>query len=511
MPVEEVRNEGLSREFAVTIPGDDIEERVVARLTEIAANVKMPGFRPGKVPMPLLRKQYGPSVIGEVLERAISDTTAETLREKNLRPAMQPKIQITEFDEGKDLKFTMAVEVMPEITAPDFRAIQLERLVVDVNDEMVDQAISRMAEEQQRFETSGEDRESTSDDALLVDFTGKIDGAEFPGGAAKDFVLQLNSQGFIPGFVEQMVGAKAGETRTVTVTFPDDYPGEDLAGKEAQFEVVVKELRVPKQMEVNDDLAKAAGLESLDAMKAAVRERLESEYASISRMRLKRGLLDRLAEVSNFEIPAGMVENEFAQIWQNLTGEKIQDHDHGHDHSHGEGGHDHGEDEETRPDPATQARFKQFMENSGKTEEEIKEEYRAIADRRVRLGLLLTETGRTNNIVVPDEELNRAVANEARRFPGQERQVVEFYQNDASAREQLRAPLFEDKVVDFILELAQVSERTVSGEELMRDPDEEEEAGAEEEEGKQSAAEDVKPAAEKKPASRKKRATRKKQ
>ena len=503
MQVEETKSEGLSREFAITIPGDDIEGRVLARLTEIASTVKMPGFRPGKVPMPLLRKQYGPSVIGEVLERAISDTTAETLRENSLRPAMQPKIQITEFDEGKDLKFTMAVEVMPEIAAPDFGAISLERLVVDVDAAVVEEAIARMAEEQRAFEKTEEDRASTADDALLVDFTGRVGGEEFAGGVAKDFVLQLNAQSFIPGFVEQILGAKAGETRTITVTFPEDYPAEELAGKEAEFEVVVKELRVPKAVEVNDDLAKAAGLESLDAMKAAVSERLSSEYASISRMRVKRALLDKLAELSTFDIPDGMVENEFTQIWQNLTGEKNQDHD--HDHDHGAGGHDHGEHEEARPDPAVQARFKQFMEESGKTEDEIKQEYRDIADRRVRLGLLLTETGRVNNIVVPDEELNRAVANEARRFPGQERQVVEYYQNDPAAREQLRAPLFEDKVVDFILELTKTTERTVTGDELMSDPDEDEESGAGEDEKKQAASVE-KPAKKpkKKPATEKK-------
>ena len=498
MQVEETKNEGLSREFSITIPGDDIEGRVSARLTEIAATVKMPGFRPGKVPIPLLRKQYGPSVIGEVLERAISDTTAETLREKNLRPAMKPKIHITEFDEGKDLKFTMAVEIMPNIEAPDFGAIELERLVVDVNDVVVDEAIARMAEEQRAFEATDEDRPSTEDDALLVDFTGRVDGDEFAGGAAKDFVIELNAQSFIPGFVEQMIGAKAGETRTITVTFPDDYAAEDLAGKEAQFEVVVKELRVSKPLEVNDDLAKAAGLESLDAMKAAVKERLTSEYASISRMRLKRGLLDKLAELSTFDVPEGMVENEFTQIWQNLTGVPIDDHDHDHD----AGGHDHGDHEEARPDPVVQARFKQFLEESGKSEDEIKDEYRVIADRRVRLGLLLTETGRGNNISVPDEELNRAVANEARRFPGQERQVLEFYQKDAAAREQLRAPLFEDKVVDFILELANITDRTVTGDELLADPDDDKEAGAGEDEQMQAAT--MEETVKKKPAAKKK-------
>ena len=290
------------------------------------------------------------------------------------------------------------------------------------------------------------------------------------------------------------------------MTFPEDYAAEVLAAKEAQFEVVVKELRVSKAVEVNDDLAKAAGLESLDAMKAAVKERLQSEYASISRMRLKRSLLDKLAEQSTFDVPEGMVENEFTQIWQNLTG--VPAHDHDHDHDHGAGGHDHGDHEEARPDPAVQARFKQFLEESDKSEDEIKDEYRVIADRRVRLGLLLTETGRANNIVVPDEELNRAVALEARRFPGQERQVVEYYQKDTAAREQLRAPLFEDKVVDFMLELAKITDRTVTGDELLTDPDDEEEAGAGELETKQGAS--TEETAKKKPTANKKTAAKKK-
>lgn len=476
MEVEQTKSDGLTREFAITVPGADIEKRVATRLAEIAKTVKMPGFRPGKVPLPILRKQYGASIIGEVLERAISESTTETLREKNLRPAMQPRIHITEFDEGKDLKFTMAVDLMPEIEAPDYAAIEVERMVVEVDDAMVEEALQRMADEQRVYETTGEGRAATPADALLVDFTGQVDGKEFPGGAAKDFVLELSSGTFIPGFVEQMAGAKAGEKRTVEVTFPEDYPAEDLAGKEAVFQVDVKELRERKKVEVNEELAKAAGAESLDAMKQAVKERLQSEYASISRMRVKRLLLDRLAEKAVFEVPEAMVEGEFAQIWKVLSGEdpRPQGHgDGGHDHDHGAGGHDHGEQEEERPDPAVQARFQRLLEESGKSVDELKEEYRAIAERRVRLGLLLSETGRANNITVSDDELNRAIANEARRFPGQERQVVEYYRKNAGAREQLRAPMFEDKVVDFILELAKVRERKVTGDELMADPEQE--------------------------------------
>jgi trigger factor len=314
MQVEATKNEGLTRQFSVTIPAQDIETKVTARLNEIGATVSMPGFRPGKVPLQILKKQYGPSVIGEVLEREISETSAEAIKDNNLRPAMQPRVEIVGFEEGSDLTYTMTLELMPEFEQPDFKKIKLERLVVDVTDDMASEALARIAEEQKAYDTVSDDRPSTAADALLVDFTGTMDGTEFPGGSAKDFQLELSSQNFIPGFIDQMVGVKAGEAREIKVTFPDDYGAAELAGKEATFSVTVKELRAPKAVEVNDELAKGMGLESLDAMKAAVKERLASEYGSIARMRLKRGLLDHMAEEATFEVPRGMVEPEFQQI-----------------------------------------------------------------------------------------------------------------------------------------------------------------------------------------------------
>ncbi|HEX9808511.1 MAG TPA: trigger factor [Alphaproteobacteria bacterium] len=480
MQAEETRSEGLTREFAITIPSGEIEEKVSARLQELSRTVKMPGFRPGKVPVSLLRKQYGPSVMGEVLERTISESSAATLRDNRIRPAVQPKVRITEFDEGKDLKYTMSVEVMPDIQEQDFSKIALERLVVEVTDGMVDEAIRRIAEEQRRYEKVEEDRPATAEDALVVDFTGTVDGKEFPGGAATDFVLELSSPSFIPGFVDQLIGARAGEKRAVKVGFPADYPGPDLAGKEATFDVTVKEHRARRRVEADEALAKSLGLESLDAMRKMVRERLQSEYGSISRMRLKRSLLDALADRADFAVPTGMVEQEFAQIWRSISGEAPEgqshdhghgsDHDHEHDHEHD---HDHGHDHGEGPDLIAKARFKEYLEESGKSVEELRAEYSAIAERRVRLGLLLAETGNANGIKVTDEELNRAVVNEARRFPGQERNVIEYYQKSRGALEQLRGPLFEDKVVDYILELADVTDRKVSADELMRDPDDE--------------------------------------
>ncbi len=473
MQVDVTKSEGLSRQFTVTVPAKDIDDKVDARLEELAQTVKMPGFRPGKVPVSLVKKQYGRSVIGEVLERTVSETSAKALADSKVRPAMQPKITITAFDEGKDLQYTMAVEVMPEIKQPDFGKIEVERMVVSVDDKMVDETLSRIAQEQKVFEKTDEARASTADDALLVDFTGKVDGKEFAGGAAKDFQLELSSKNFIPGFIEQLVGAKAGDSLTIKVKFPDDYGSQELAGKDAEFDVVVKELRAGSAMKVDDEMAKGVGLENLDALKNAIRERLTSEYGAIARVRVKRNLLDSLAEVAEFELPQGMVDFEFGEIWRSVSGEKPagehdgHDHDHDHDHDHGHG-HDHHDE---GPDIIAQQRFKQMLEQSGKTADELKEEYRDIARRRVQLGLLLAEIGSVNNIKVADDELNRAIVNEARRFPGQERQVIEYYQKDAAAREQLRGPLFEDKVVDFILELAKVTEKPVTADELMADPD----------------------------------------
>jgi trigger factor len=478
MQVEVTKSEGLSRQFAVTVAASEIDEKVNVRLGELAKTVQMPGFRPGKVPVSLVKKQYGRSVIGEVLERTISETSAKAISDNKLRPAMQPRVEITAFDEGKDLEFTVLVEVMPEIAQPDFSKIEVERLVVTVDDKMVDEALKRIAQEQKRYERTDEARAATADDALLVDFVGKVDGKEFPGGAATDFQLELSSKSFIPGFVEQIVGAKAGEKRTIKVTFPDDYGAQELAGKDAEFDVTVKELRVAKPMTVDDEMAKGVGLENVDAMRAAIRDRLASEYGSISRVRLKRSLLDTLAETVDFELPAAMVENEFAQIWKSISGEALPGH-HDHDHDHDHAGHDHGHEHhhDEGPDLIAQGRFKQFLEESGKTVDDVKDEYRDIACRRVQLGLLLTEIGTVNGIKVADEELNRAVVNEARRFPGQEREVIEYYQKNRQAMEQLRGPLFEDKVVDFILELAKVIDKPVTADELMSDPDAEEGEG----------------------------------
>lgn len=479
MQVTETASEGLKREFLIRIPASDIETKLNTRLQEMSAKVKQPGFRPGKVPMALLKKQYGPSLMGEILELAVSEGTHKALTEKNLRPALQPRIEIKSFEEGGDLEYAVAVELIPEIKPLAFSDIKIEKPTVAIDDAAIDQGAQRLLENNRVYEKTEEaGRAATKEDALLVDFIGRVGGTPFEGGTAKDFEVAMDSAGFIPGFIEQMHGAKVGDKLTVKVTFPADYGNTELAGKDAEFEVDVKEVRLRKALSLDDAFAKTVGFESLAELRKGLKERMEQEYAQVTRMRLKRNLLDKLAEKCTFETPKGLVDSEFAGIWQQMTGQAPEHDaetctDPTHDHSHA--GHDHAHDAASCDDP-THNHGPATDALKGKTPEEIeklKVEYRAIAERRVKLGLLLSETGRANKIEISKDDLNRALLNEARRFPGQERMVFEFYQKNPDALEQLRAPVFEDKVIDYILELAKVEEKKVTAEELMRDPDDE--------------------------------------
>ena len=436
MQISETTSEGLKHEFKVTVGAEDIGRRVENRLQEIGRTVRLPGFRPGKVPLTVLRKRYGPAVMGEVLERTVNDTSNEALREAKLRPALQPKIEIVSFNEGKDLEYKLAVEVLPEIKPMNFGELRLERLRPEIPDTEIDQALERIARQQRKDEPAN--RPAEKGDIVVMDFTGSIDGTEFPGGSAKGHRLELGSGSFIPGFEDQLVGAAAGEHRTVTVTFPADYGANDLAGKEASFAVDVKEVRAVLPQPIDESLAEAVGMENLQALRDAVRAQIERDYAGIARQRLKRQLLDKLAERHDFPVPQGMVDIEFDVIWKQFEAERERAK---------KAGLPDGED--------------------GKSDEEIKAEYRAIAERRVRLGLLLSEVGRSNNISVAQEEINRALSEEVRRFPGHEREVLEYYRNQPGALDNLRAPIFEDKVIDYILEMAQVTDRPIGIAELM--------------------------------------------
>lgn len=439
MNITETSTDGLKREFRVVITAQDIEEKVKGRLDELRQTVQLPGFRPGKVPVSVIKQRYGGSVLAEVLENAVSETSRQVVNDRGLRVALQPKIEIEKYEQGGDLAYTMGVELLPDIEPGEFGGIELERLVADVDDAQVDESLKRLASSQETTEPVADDRAAEMGDTTVIDFDGSVDGERRDGMKGEGFSLKLGSGQFIPGFEEQLVGAKVGEHRTVTVTFPEGYHAAELAGKEAVFEVDVKELRSSVPAEINDELAKQFGLESAEELRKLVRERMEQEYKDLARLRVKRQLLDKLAEAHSFDVPAGMVDIEFESIWQRL------------------------QDELKKGDAG---------EDANKSEDELKAEYRGIAERRVRLGLLLSEVGRRNNIQVSQDELNRALIAEARRWPGQERQVFDFFKANPNAVENLRAPIFEDKVVDFILELAKVSDRKVPVEELMRDPDE---------------------------------------
>jgi trigger factor len=441
MQVTETEAEGLKREFKVLVPAADIEEQMTSRLKELAKTVRLPGFRPGKVPVGLLRKRYGPSVMGEVLEKTVNESSQKTMTERGLRPALEPRIEITGFDEGKDLEYTMAVEIMPEIEPLDFSEIKLERLVVPINDGDMDETLQQMAGAYKTSTPLEDDRESRAGDTVIIDFVGRVDGEEFAGGKAEGYRLELGSGSFIPGFEDQIVGAKAGDAVAVSVTFPEDYGAEALAGKEAVFDVTLNEIHETTPAAIDDDLAHKAGAENLAALRDHIRQDREKELKALSRMRLKRALLDALADAVDFQVPVGMVDSEFEGIWKQF------------------------EEQREAGGPGLDP------EDAERSDDENKAEYRALAERRVRLGLLLSEVGNTNNIQVSQDDIGRALMEEARRHPGHEKDVIEHYRNSPKAMRMLTAPVYEDKVVDFILELADVSDREATLDDLLAEPE----------------------------------------
>jgi trigger factor len=440
MQVTELPAEGLKRAFQVVVPAASLAERRDRRLKELGAELRLPGFRPGKVPPSVVRQRYGTAVSGEVLEQSVQEATDRLLSDRGLRPAMQPKIELVNYSDGADLEYKIDLELLPEIPMPDFSGIELVREKATPGDAEIDEFLATLAGRLATTEDVAETRPARTGDVLVCDFEGRLRGEDgslgepFPGGTAKDMPIEVGGAGFIPGFTEQLEGVSPGESKDVEASFPAEYGAAELAGRTAVFAVTAKALKTRSVPAIDDELAKRLGVEDVAALRARVAENLQREYDGLARMKLKRALLDQLADRAKFEVPQGMVEGEFASIWQRVE--------------------------------ADLKAGRLDEDDKGKDEETLKAEYRAIAERRIRLGLLLSEIGRTNNIQVTNDELTGAMRAEAARYPGQEKQVVEFFRKNPDAVNNLRAPIFEEKVVDFVLELAKVSETPVSPKDL---------------------------------------------
>jgi trigger factor len=448
MQITETLAEPLRREFTIVVDVKDLDERLTGRVTEMQPKIHLKGFRPGKAPVSFLKKAYRKSLMGEIVNEAVNKSSEQVLKDKALKPATTPRVdfvnEIESVIDGKaDLAFTMKVDLMPDFNLANLSSLKAERLVADVDDEAVDEAVQRIADSQKVYTDKGEGATAESGDVITIDFKGTMDGEPFDGGARDGFDLTLGSGAFVPGFEDQLVGVKAGDERTVNVTFPESYGSAKLAGKPAEFAIKVHAVKAAAPVVINDDLAKQIGLDSLDVLKDRVRDQLKSDYTRTSRTHMKRRILDALDESHSFDLPKGMVDAEFENIWRQV-------------------------DAEMKREGTT-------AEDEGKTEDEMKAEYRGIAERRVRLGLVLAKIGEQNAINITQDEVNRALAARAQQFPGQEKQVIEFYTSNPQAMAEIRVPLFEDKVIDFLGELMEVKDKKVSREILFLDPDEAEE------------------------------------
>jgi len=445
MDVTETTADGLRRQLKVVIGADELEKRLSARLDELKGRARIKGFRPGHVPKEHLRKVYGRSVMAEVVQQAVADTSREALSQREERPAFQPTVGLPEdvaeidkiFAGASDLAYTLSFEVLPKFELMDFSKLALEKPVAEVTDADIDQSIDRIRAANLRYQPK--DGAAETGDRLIIDFTGSIDGKPFEGGSTEDAPIVLGSGNFIPGFEEGLAGVRAGEEREVEATFPEAYPEASLAGKTARFAVKVKEVGAPEKPSLDEEFAKGLGIESVEKLRETIKQRLQQDRASASRLKLKRALLDTLNEGHSFELPPTLVDNEFQAIWHQVTGDL--------------------------------ERSKRSFEDEGTTEEKARQDYRDIAGRRVRLGLILSEVGARNQITITDEEVSRALIERVRQFPGQERKIYDHYRNNPQLLAELRAPIFEDKAVDYVLELAKVTETKVSPEELYADPD----------------------------------------
>lgn len=443
MQVVEKSSEGLSRVFEVTVAKDVLASKLDAKIKDMAPKMNIKGFRPGKVPAGHVRKLYGKELMSEVLQEQLNETSQATLDQHSIRPAGQPEIKpvgdIEAVIKGDaDLAYELAVEQMPSFEPVDVASLELKRPVYEPTEEEVNEQLENILKQTKQYDVKGGKAPKAADgDKLKIDFLGKIDGVAFDGGAAEGAELVIGSKQFIPGFEEQLIGAKKGEERTIEVNFPEDYGAANLAGKAATFDITVHEISAPKDAVADDEWAKGLGLEGLDALKGLLKGQLEQQYTTAARFKLKRKLLDILDEKHSFELPARMLEAEFNGIWQQVEQDKAQ-----------------GQLSE---------------EDAAKSEDELKAEYRKIAERRVRLGLVLAEIGTRANVQVSEQEVAQAIAQEARNFPGQERQVFDFYRSNPAAAAQIRAPIYEEKVVDHIFTLAKIEDEPISKEELLAD------------------------------------------
>jgi len=428
MQVTELKNEGLKREFKITLKAEDLSRRVDAKIVHLAKNVKMPGFRPGKVPLAVVKKKHGREVLGEVLETTVADTSRQLMRERKLFPALEPKIEVASFSEGADLVYNLSFEIYPEIPEFDFGKIKLSRPKVEVTEKDIEDAMERLQKSRKQFKPLEKKRAAKNGDAVVIDFEGSINGEKFAGGAGKDYRLELGSGSFIKGYEEQLVGAKKDASVEVNVTFPENYGSADLAGKDAVFAVTVNDILEAELPAADDEFAKNLGFEDLVKLKEAIAKQIEEDFVGLAKIKMKKELFDKLDKELKFDVPEGMVELEYNSLIQN--------------------------------DP-------EKVEEGSKEDKKRKEEYRELSTRRVKLGILLADLGKTSSVTVTEEELRRAVFDQVRNFPGQERRVIEFYQKNKAALDNLRGPILEEKVVDLIISKATITDKKTSTKDLL--------------------------------------------
>lgn len=447
MQVTETLSEGLKREFKVTVPASELDARLSARLDSLKNEVRLKGFRPGKVPVDHLRRLFGKSTMAEIVNDVIGEVARNTISERGERAALQPDFKLSEDEKeadqvlagNHDLTYTMSYEVLPKVELSDFKSIAVERPVAEVKDEEVEEELRKLAETTRTF--TAKEGKAADGDRVTVSYVGKIDGEAFDGGTDENAQIRLGTTQLIPGFAEQIVGMAAGDEKTINVTFPENYGAANLAAKPATFDIKVKEVAGPDELKIDDDLAKKLGLESLERLRGLIKQQIQNQYGNTSRMRVKRQLLDQLDERHKFELPPTMVEREFESIWREVNADLKQS-------------------------------GKSFADE-GTTEEKAREDYRKIAERRVRLGLVLSEIGERNKIEVTDDEAQRALQAQLRQYPGQEKALLDYYRQNPNALASLRAPVFEEKVVDYLLELVKVTDKLVSREDLMREEEDE--------------------------------------